>query len=346
MYKFIPYIFCFLSLSIIAQAQVINELSSDPIIYLTEELEPQQNHSEAKQGISYFDAVILGIVEGTTEYLPISSTGHLILTNELLGLNTTTPIKDASGEVVFNEKFSPLTMKSIADAYAIIIQLGAILAVAILYWESLFKMAMGLCGKNPLGLRLFINLIVAFLPAAIVGFCLHSFIEENLFGVMPIIVSLFVGAIVMIYVQYRFNKRATIITQFRRLDNLTLRGAFTIGILQCIAMWPGTSRSMMTIIGGYVAGLAPADSAKFSFLLGLITLSAASIFKIYTDGEAILRAVSSGPMLIGMAVAFVSAAISVKWFVGFLTRSGLIPFAYYRIFLALILFSLYYFGAI
>ena len=334
----------FLTFAAVLSAQVVNEIAPDPSAIPAE---TRTTAKPAKNDISYSDSVVLGLVEGLTEYLPVSSTGHLILANSFLGLDDEEPLVDANGDAILNKNFEPLTLKAAADAYAIVIQLGAIFAVAIIYWESLLKMLFGLIGKNPEGLRLLRNLIAAFLPAAIVGLLAHDFIERVLFGVVPVIAALFFGAVLMVVVQRRFDKaNAFACTRFTKLSDMKVRSALLVGILQCVAMWPGTSRSMMTIIGGYAAGLKPADSAKFSFLLGLITLSAASLFKIVKDGDAVLRAISVGPLCLGMFVAFVAAAVSVKWFVGFLTRRGLAPFAYYRILLAALLAGLLYFNLI
>ncbi len=334
----------FLTFAAVLSAQVVNEIAPDPS---AKPAETRTTAKPAKNDISYSDSVVLGLVEGLTEYLPVSSTGHLILANSFLGLDDEEPLVDANGDAILNKNFEPLTLKAAADAYAIVIQLGAIFAVAIIYWESLLKMLFGLIGKNPEGLRLLRNLIAAFLPAAIVGLFAYDFIERVLFGVVPVIAALFFGAVLMVVVQRRFDKaNAFACTRFTKLSDMKVRSALLVGILQCVAMWPGTSRSMMTIIGGYAAGLKPADSAKFSFLLGLITLSAASLFKIVKDGDAVLRAISVGPLCLGMFVAFVAAAVSVKWFVGFLTRRGLVPFAYYRILLAALLAGLLYFNLI
>lgn len=334
----------FLTFAAVLSAQVVNEIAPDPSAIPAE---TRTTAKPAKNDISYSDSVVLGLVEGLTEYLPVSSTGHLILANSFLGLDDEEPLVDANGDAILNKNFEPLTLKAAADAYAIVIQLGAIFAVAIIYWESLLKMLFGLIGKNPEGLRLLRNLIAAFLPAAIVGLFAYDFIERVLFGVVPVIAALFFGAVLMVVVQRRFDKaNAFACTRFTKLSDMKVRSALLVGILQCVAMWPGTSRSMMTIIGGYAAGLKPADSAKFSFLLGLITLSAASLFKIVKDGAAVLRAISVGPLCLGMFVAFVAAAVSVKWFVGFLTRRGLVPFAYYRILLAALLAGLLYFNLI
>lgn len=293
-----------------------------------------QNASKYKSDIGYLDALILGLVEGVTEYLPVSSTGHLILANYFLKLDGDTPLLDASGTPVLDEQMRPYTMKAIADSYAIVIQFGAILAVAILYWRQLITMLLGLFGRNPAGLKLLRNITVAFLPAAVVGLLLHDMIEQYLFGVKPVIIALSCGALLMLVIQKFYDNAHAYQRRFPSLEDMTIRQSLLIGILQCVAMWPGTSRSMMTILGGYLAGLKPADSARFSFLLGLATLSAASGFKVWKDGAAMFSTISVGPLLLGLVVAFISAALSVHWMVGFLTRRGLAPFAYYRFLLA------------
>ncbi len=296
-----------------------------------------------KADIGYADALVLGVVEGVTEYLPVSSTGHLILANAFLGLDSQTPLKDSSGNEILDSDGSTYTMKSAADAYAIVIQFGAILAVAVIYWQYLLKMLAGLLGRNPEGFRLLRNLIAAFLPAAVVGLLFHDFIESQLFGVKPVIFALAAGALLMLAMQKYYDKRQFAGKRYPKLEDMTLSQAVVIGALQCVAMWPGTSRSMMTILGGYIAGLKPADSARFSFLLGLVTLSAAAAYKTYKDGAAVVEALSFGPLAMGMFVAFISAAVSVHWMVGFLTRKGLAPFAYYRLVLAAILIAALYF---
>ncbi|MGF1452263.1 MAG: undecaprenyl-diphosphate phosphatase, partial [Opitutales bacterium] len=251
----------------------------------------------------------------------------------------------------------PFTLKDAADAYVIIIQGGAILAVVILYWGRIWGMVEGLVflaltplGKfNPAlerrlrgntrareGMLLARNLISAFLPAAIFGLLLDDWIEDKLFDVLPVITALVAGSFLMFAVE-RMRKRKT---TFRDLDvgpdlhELNIRQCVIVGLLQCVAMWPGTSRSMMTIVGGYVVGLNPVRAAEFSFLLGFITLSAASGYKALTVGQPMLEALDLGPVLFGIAVATISAALAVRWLVAYLTRHGLALFAWYRIALA------------
>ena len=195
--------------------------------------------------MNLLDAVILGIVEGLTEYLPVSSTGHLILTAALLGLNQTPEQKQA------------------VDTFNIVIQGGAILAVLGLYWPRILQMIRGLLGIDPAGRRLFINIIVAFLPAAVFGFLLADQISKRLFSPGPVIGALAVGGLLMIFIgkwQRRFFHESIDADHpdahsFVDIEHLTWRRALIIGLLQCIAMWPGTSRSLMTIVGGMLVDM-------------------------------------------------------------------------------------------
>lgn len=277
--------------------------------------------------MTWWHALILGLVEGITEFLPVSSTGHLILTASLLGLDKPA-LKDA------------------VDDFNIIIQGGAILAVIGVYWPRITQMVRGLLGRNPDGAALFFNLVVAFLPAAVVAGLLGKVVKHALFHPGPVIAALFIGGVFMMWLDAwrrgRFGLRP--MGQLE-VTELSIRQAFLIGCIQCIAIWPGTSRSMVTIAGGYVAGLKPSAAAEFSFLLGLPTLGAACTLGLYKNlSEAhkngtpnIFETLGFANTMIGMAVAAVSAAIAVKWLVGFLNRRGLTPFGWYRIVLCLVL---------
>ncbi len=285
-----------------------------------------------KSDISYSDSAILGLVEGITEYLPVSSTGHLIIANAFLGLDRETPLTDKNGLPLLDSDNKQYTIKTLADAYSIVIQFGAIAAVALLYRRHIMAMFFGLLGKNPAGLKLLVNLFAAFVPAAAVGLLLHRTIETHLFGVAPVICALAGGAVVMWFAQKKYDSAKN--SKKTEIEDLSVRQSLVVGVFQCAALLPGTSRSMMTILGGYVAGLDAKNSATFSFLLGLLTLTAASAFKVYKDGEAMFDALSADSLLLGLAVAFVSAAVAVKWLVGFITRRGLVPFAVYRLVVA------------
>ena len=285
-------------------------------------------------------AIILGLVEGITEYLPISSTGHLILTSALLGLD------------------KPAEVKASVDAFNIVIQGGAILAVLGLYRARVLQMIRGLLGKDAAGLKLAVNIIIAFLPAAIFGVLLNDWIDANLFFAWPVLGALFLGGIWMILLDRWRNRHLkqeaeTNVpesdSRFRHeIEDITPVQALLIGLAQCIAMWPGTSRSMMTIAGGTMLGLKPKAAAEFSFLLGLPTLGGACVYKLYKN---ITEAQESGApnlfdqlgwtsVILGIAVATISAALAVKWLVSFLTKHGLAPFGWYRIALCALLGAL------
>ncbi len=279
--------------------------------------------------MSLWQAVVLGLVEGITEYLPISSTGHLVIAQSLMGLN--------KGD-----------LKSAADDFAIVIQGGAILAVVGLYWPRMVQMVRGLLGKDPAGFQLLANLFVAFVPSAAVGLALGSWIKAHLFAVGPIMLALAAGALYMVIVdQWRLGRfgswRARIGES--RIEDVTIRQALMIGLLQCFALWPGTSRSMMTISGGMIAGLRPKQAAEFSFLLGLPTLCAATLYDLLKNlrnaaktGEPnLFERLGTTACVVGIVVAAVSAAAAVRWLVGFLTRHGLAAFAWYRLALCVVL---------
>ena len=315
-------------------------------------LSPIQGHTasapeNAAQNLSYRDAVTLGLVEGVTEYLPISSTGHLILTNRMLGLDTATPVYDRDGEPILvrhaaGDSLRPYTLGEAAYAYVIVIQAGAILAVVMVYWRTILDIALGCIGRSASGQRLALNLITAFLPAAVIGLLLDDWIESRLgTNVYAVAGALFVGAFVMLGVErWRKGKHAGPIdpADGPQLHELSLKQSLMIGFIQCFAMWPGTSRSMATIVGGYLAGLSPKHAAEFSFLLGLITLTAASGYKFVSNGAQMLAALEPGPILVGCLVAFIAAALAVKWLVGYLSQHGLALFAWYRIALAVAVF--------
>lgn len=314
---------------------------------IAEESENSDAFNKETKTLSYTDALILGLVEGITEYLPISSTGHLIITNKLLALDSDDPVIDSSGRPIMVEEDGnqrPYTIGDAAYAYAIVIQAGAIAAVCLLYWRTLMAMLSGIFGKNPDGRKLAINLLAAFIPAAIAGLLLDDWIEATLGdNVIAVGGALITGAIVMLWVERwrgRADPESQAIEDETGFTQLTLGKSVVIGCLQCFALFPGTSRSMATIVGGYVVGLSPARAAEFSFLLGLITLSAASGYKFLSDGPEMIAALNFGPVLVGCLVALVSAALAVKWLVGYLCKHGLSLFAWYRIALAIAIFAL------
>lgn len=301
--------------------------------------------------MEWWQAVIVGLVEGITEYLPVSSTGHLILTNALLGIDGSGPQKEA------------------IDAFSVIIQGGAILAVLGLYRQRVWQMIVGLLGVvkigqgNKAGLNLAINLIVAFLPAAILGPVLDDAIEARLFHTGPVLAALALGGVFMILIDRWKIRRAHASSHEQALDaetagkeieSVTVMQALFIGLMQMVAMWPGTSRSMMTIVAGVLTGLKPKAAAEFSFLLGLPTLGGACVYKLgknlyaahQSNSQTFFEIIGLVPVAIGLIVATISAAIAVKWLVGFLTRHGLSLFGWYRIILAALLALLIALGVV
>lgn len=241
--------------------------------------------------------------------------------------------------------------KSATDAFLIIVQGGAILAVLGLYRTRVLQMIRGVLGRDPAGFRLALNLLIAFLPAAIIGLLLEEHIERLLFGPGPVVLALALGGVYMIVLEaWRQGKFSRVRSSHAEIgiDELTPGRALLIGLMQCIAMWPGTSRSMMTITAGYIVRLRPAAAAEFSFLLGLPTLGGACAYKLYkdfandgVDGHvSVFKTLGVAPVLLGIAVATLSAAVAIKWLVGFLNRHGLAPFGWYRLILAAALLGL------
>jgi len=220
--------------------------------------------------------------------------------------------------------------KHALDAFSIVVQGGAILAVLGLYWQRVLTLVRGLLGQDAAGLRLLVNLVVAFLPAVVVGVPLDKWIERTLFHPLPVLAALAAGGVFMIALS-RLHRPGE-----RTIDDLGWRDALLIGALQCLALWPGTSRSMVVIVGGLLVGLRPRDAAEFSFLLALPTLGGACAYKLLKEHDAIAQ-LGVGPVALGIAVATLSAAFAVRWLVGFLNRRGLEPFGWYRLGLAALL---------
>jgi undecaprenyl-diphosphatase len=261
--------------------------------------------------MTWLKASVLGVVEGLTEYLPVSSTGHLILANALVGLKS-------EGEE-----------GTAANAYAICIQFGAIIAVLFLYRKRILSIIAGLAGKSPSGLRLGVNTLIAFLPAVVAGLLLEDYIKQFLFGLWPVAAAWLAGGILILFISQK-TKNA----KGNQLELLTIKGALLIGVVQCAAMWPGVSRSLATILGGIAAGLSVGAAVEFSFVLGLVTLSAATAWDALKYGQTIIDTFGVINPAIGLAAAFVSAVIAVKFMVSWLTRHSLAVFGWYRIILA------------
>ncbi len=288
--------------------------------------EPQQKDAE----LSGFHAVILGVVEGITEYLPVSSTGHLLLTKEILKLGRDTENGDAE-----NRQDTAL------NAYLVCIQFGAILAILFVCANRFKKITQGIFFKDPEGRRMLTNLIIAISPAILAGLLLEGLIKQYLFGVNPVIAGWAFGGVFIIVISYYFKMAGRKLNTGTALEDLAVRQALVIGIAQCIAMWPGISRSLATILGGIFAGLSMAAAVEFSFLLGALTLTAATAYDILKHGSLMLAEIKLIPMLIGLLFAFLTAVVSVKWMIRYLSRYGLELFGYYRITIAAIAFLIY-----
>ncbi len=269
----------------------------------------QATDSGGTAGLSVFAAIVLGLVEGLTEYLPVSSTGHLLVTNEILGLGGT-PESDQA-----------------LDAYAICIQAGAILAVVVLYQERIRQMIDGLLGRSTEGRTVLLAVIAAFVPTAIIGLALKDVVRDRLFGVGPIATAWLIGGLaILVLVRSGRLERAG-----AELHQITLVQALIIGVGQAIALWPGVSRSLVTIVVAVLVGMSLAAAVEFSFLLGLVTLSAATVLTAASDGELLIDTFGVVTPIIGLVVAFVAAVISVRWMVSWLQSRGLAVFGYYRI---------------
>ncbi len=264
-------------------------------------------------------AAILGLIEGITEYLPVSSTGHLILADAWLGLRG-------------NPSMTAEQLDAIG-AFEIVIQSGAIVAVLYVYMGHVRKMIAGLLGHDENGRKLLINVIAAFIPAAVIGLVIHKLIKQYLQQEWPTVFALAVGGIAMILFE-RSQMAKDRRSHGLGIESMTIKKSVTVGLLQCVAMWPGTSRSMMTILGGQVVGLSPVAAAEFSFLLGLPTLLAATAFKALKEGRMLVTHIGIDAMSVGLAVAAISAFFCVKGLLAYLTRHGLAPFGWYRIVLA------------
>ncbi len=253
------------------------------------------------------DAVILGITEGLTEYLPVSSTGHLILVGKQLGL---------AGDG--------------AKAFEIVIQLGAILAVVVLYWRLLAERVAGLLKRDPRATRLATALLAGFVPTAILGLAVGKVIKKYLFAPVPVACAFAIGGIAMIVLERMLaGKEAPkqTLEQVEPIDGLW------VGLAQCLSLIPGTSRSMATILGGRLRGLSSPVAAEFSFLLALPTLGAATLYEGYKERVA-LATIGATPIAVGLMVSFVVAVAVVAGFVRYLQRGGLTPFGIYRLLVA------------
>jgi undecaprenyl-diphosphatase len=250
--------------------------------------------------------ILLGIVEGVTEFLPVSSTGHLILATKLLGY-------DAARWEVFN----------------IVIQLGAILAIVVLYWRTFWAVLRGCLRFDPVSIRFVRNILIAFTPAVVIGLLLHKRIEALLGNAEVVAVALIVGGIAILAVE-RFAKEGDI----AGVAEIPVSKVIGIGFLQCLAMVPGVSRSGATILGALALGVERRTAAEFSFFLAVPTMLGATVLELHDNKDALMHGlgpVGWNEIAIGFVVSFVVALAVIKGFVAYISRSGFAPFAWYRI---------------
>ena len=260
-------------------------------------------------GLSWIEAVVLGLVEGLTEYLPVSSTGHLLVASRVLGI-------DGEGRT-----------ERALDAYAICIQSGAILAVLALYRHRTAQLVHGVVGRSPAGRRLLVALAVAFAPAAVTGLLAGAIVKSLLFGVVPVAVAWIAGGLFIL------GTRHHPWTAGGRLDleSIGVRQASIIGLAQTAALWPGISRSLVTILAALFVGCSMKAAVEFSFLLGLVTLGAATAYEAIRSGSELVEVFGVVAPALGLVVAFVSALTSIRWMVSWLEARSLAVFGWYRI---------------
>ena len=279
----------------------------------------------ASHELTAWKAAVLGFVEGVTEYLPISSTGHLHVTQRLLDVGATDATEDA------------------ADTYAITIQGGAILAVLLLYRRRLATMVSGLLGRDEPGRRVLLAVVVAVIPAVVTAVLFEQSIKDNLLGVGPIVGAWIAGGLLILWLAPRLRELGS---RGIPLDEITPRHAAIIGIAQILALWPGTSRSLVTIVAGVFLGLSLAAAVEFSFLLGFVTLAGATAYETLKNGNNLIDTYGIVNPLIGFVVAFVAAAVAIRWMVTYLQRHDLSIFGWYRLAIAALTLVLLATGAI
>ncbi|MDD5175877.1 MAG: undecaprenyl-diphosphate phosphatase [Sterolibacterium sp.] len=261
-------------------------------------------------------ALILGIVEGLTEFLPVSSTGHLILAGDLLNFN------DEKGKV-----------------FEIVIQFGAILAVAWEYREKIVRVAAGL-RQERVAQRFVLNLAIAFMPLAVLGLLFHKTIKTLLFQPVPVALAFIVGGLFILWTERRQH-----LVRFHSIDQLQPVDALKLGLAQALALIPGTSRSGATIIGGLFFGLSRQVATEFSFFLAIPTMTAATCYQLYRE-RGLFSVDDFGMFAVGFSAAFVSAFFCVRWLLRYVSQHDFVPFAWYRIAFGLVVLATWQWGLV
>lgn len=253
-------------------------------------------------------SIIMGIVEGVTEFLPISSTGHLILVGNL---------------IKFEGEFAKL--------FEIVIQLGAILAIVVLFWDKLWGSFKGVFTGDKKSLIFWVNLFIAFLPLALIGLKYKNVIELKLFNPIAVSAALIFGGILMLVIENKFRKKY----KTRTVDDIKFGQALIIGGFQCLALWPGMSRSASTIMGGWISGLSTVAAAEFSFFLAVPTMIVATVYSLIKV-KFIMTNMQVIALAVGFVVSFIVALVVVEKFIGFLKKKPMRVFAFYRIIIGVI----------
>lgn len=262
-----------------------------------------------------FKTIVIAIIEGLTEFIPVSSTGHMIIASDLMSLP--------------NDEFTKM--------FEVVIQLGAILAVVVLFWKKLTGLLQSLLKREKSGIQFTKAFIIGTIPALVIGFLLESTIDKYLFNTWIVITGLFAGAVLMLITENLFRNKETTY----EVDQITWKQALKVGLFQCLAMWPGMSRSSSTIVGGWLSGFSSVVAAEFSFFLAIPVMFGASLVKLVKfQINTGLQTLTSTQVLsfgLGFIIAFAVALVCVKAFVSFLKRKPIKIFAYYRIAISILL---------
>ena len=276
------------------------------------------NSATIAEGLVLWKAIVLGVVEGLTEFLPISSTGHLLAAKELMHLDS-----------------SEISEQAI-DSYIISIQIVAILAIIVLYKNRIRQMYEGLRGQSEIGKVVLRNLVAAFVPTAIIGLLLADYVKDRLYESELVAYAWIVGGVFILFA----HEKKLLKRDGSRMENLSLQGAIVVGLVQALALWPGVSRSLVTIFALVALGLSLAAAVELSFLLGLVTLAAATFYELSQDGGRIIEVFGYWTPLVGLIAAFLSAMASVKWMVSWLENKSFSVFGFYRVAIGILAISL------
>ncbi|SHE85037.1 undecaprenyl-diphosphate phosphatase [Clostridium fallax] len=289
-------------------------------------------------------AIVIAIVEGLTEFVPVSSTGHMILVGDLIGFHGT----------------------EFTNMFEVVIQLGAILAVIVLYWNKLWGLLCSFCkwivspiarlikGKNyslsskdKKGVKLSLAIIIGCIPAAILGLSLDDLIDKYLFSTKTVAIGFIVGGILLLIVENNFRSRAKRSKTTKTVDDISYGQALKVGIFQCLSLWPGMSRSASTIMGGWIAGISTTAAAEYSFFLAIPVMFGASGLKIYKyKGFATMTSTEWVSLIVGFIVAFIVSILVIDGFISYLKKKPMRIFALYRIVAGIILALLILIGVI